>query len=336
MTTPPFDEIIAAVMEHQSFLVAAHVGPDGDAIGSGLALQLALTAIGKQAWMVSSDGVPASCRFLPGWQSVVGAPPRQPQCALIIDCNGAPNRVAVAYHFVENARYKVLIDHHRTSEPVFDVNWIDPSLPATALMVYQLLQRLPISLTADMAQCLLCGLSTDTGNFRFPNTTPDCLRAAGELVECGADPAQVAFKLFDERSFEATKLLGTALLKMQSECSGALTWTALTQDDFKAAGTGDESSENAVNMLRNVRHARMAIILRESCDETGPVARISVRADPELRADLFCQQFGGGGHAAASGCRVRYQPFAESVRVVIEAARAWLQDDHPPIEDAVN
>ncbi|MDQ3813080.1 MAG: bifunctional oligoribonuclease/PAP phosphatase NrnA, partial [Armatimonadota bacterium] len=333
---PPFAEIITAIEEHSSFLIAGHVGPDGDAIGTGLALQLALTAFGKQAWMVSTDGVPPTCRFLPGWQSVTGSPPRQPQCALIIDCNGMPNRVAAPYHFIENARYKVLIDHHRTSQPIFDVNWIDPALPATALMAYQLLQRLSITFTADIAQCLLCGLSTDTGNFRFPNTTPEALYAAGDLVKHGADPAVIAFKLFDERSFEATKLLGIALQKMRAECGGALTWTALTADDFQAAGTGDESSENVVNMLRNVRHARMAIILRESCDETGPVARVSVRADTELRADLFCQQFGGGGHAAASGCRVRHQPFADSVRLIIGAACAWLNEDHPPVEDAAN
>ena len=341
MTTPPIDDILAAINRHQTFLIAGHVGPDGDAIGSGLALRLALSAMRKEAWMVSTDGVPSSCQFLPCWQSVLSVPPSHLdkstlQCAIIIDCDGMPNRVAAPHRLIEKATQTVLIDHHRTAQPRFDVNWIDPSQPATALMMYQILKRLPTPITADIAQCLLCGISTDTGNFRFPNTTPDCLRAAGELVELGADPAVIAFKLFDERSFEATRLLGVALQKMTMEHKGELIWTALTDADFEAVAAGDESSENAVNFLRNVRGARMAIILRESQDETGPVARLSVRCDPELRADLFCKQFGGGGHAAAAGCRVRNQPFAESVQRVIAAANAWLDEVHPAVENAVN
>ncbi|HVF11444.1 MAG TPA: DHH family phosphoesterase [Abditibacteriaceae bacterium] len=341
MTISPIDDILAAINQHQTFLIAGHVGPDGDAIGSGLALRLALSALKKEAWMVSTDGVPVSCQFLPCWQSVMSAPPAHLdkatlQCAIIIDCDGTPNRVAAPHRLIEKASHTVLIDHHQTSQPRFDVNWIDASQSATAMMVYQVLQRLPIAITADIAQCLLCGISTDTGNFRFANTTPACLRAAGELVELGADPAEVAFKLFDERSFAATRLLGMALQKMTAEHDGELVWTALTDADFETVEASDESSENVVNFLRNVRGARMAIILRESQDETGPVARLSVRCDPELRADLFCKQFGGGGHAAAAGCRVRHQPFTESVQRVIAAANAWLDETHPPVENALN
>ena len=323
---------IAAVFhEYQTFLVAAHVGPDGDAIGSGLALKAALEALGKEATLVSTDGVPVSCRFLPNWQSVVTSPSRQAECAVLIDCDGTQQRVAAPYHYIQNARCRVLIDHHRSTKPIFDVNWIDPHKSATALMLFHLLRYLKTPLTSDIAQCLLCGLSTDTGNFRFPNTTPDSLRAASELVEAGADPAEISFKLFDERSFESTRLLGLALTKMQCECDGELVWTALTTADFQQANTGDEGSENVVNYLRNVRGARMAIILRERIDETGMVARISVRSDPELRSDLFCKQFGGGGHAAAAGCRLRYQPFAESVQTILKAAAAWLREEHPPL-----
>lgn len=327
------DQIVPVLERHQSFLIAAHVGPDGDAIGSGLALRQALTAWGKDAWMVSTDGVPPSCRFLPCWNSVVAAPPRQPECALIIDCDGSPARVAAPYQFVEAAQSRVLIDHHRSSRPVFDVNWIDPRQSATALMIYRLLRRLPVTITADIAQCLLSGISTDTGNFRFPNTTPECLEAAGELIRLGADISRISFKLFDERSFESTRLLGIALEKMVAECDGTLMWTALTTADFQCANTGDEGSENIVNYLRNVRGARMALILRERTDETGGVTRISVRCEPELRADLFCKQFGGGGHAAAAGCRVRYQPFADSVQALRQAACAWLQEEHPPLRE---
>ncbi|HEX8235120.1 MAG TPA: bifunctional oligoribonuclease/PAP phosphatase NrnA [Abditibacteriaceae bacterium] len=335
-SAPPFDEILAAIEKYHTFLIVAHVGPDGDAIGSGLALQHALRAMGKDAWMISNDAVPPSCRFLPDWDKISGNPPTQPPCVFILDCDGTPPRVAAPYHLIENTRHKVLIDHHRTSQPIFDVNWIDPSQSATALMLYQLIKKLPVELNADIAQCLLCGLSTDTGNFRFPNTTPACLHAAADLVELGADPAEVAFKLFDERSFGATKLLGIALQKMECEADGQLTWAALTAQDFDTAQAGDEGSENVVNFLRSVRGARMAIILRERFDETGTVTRVSVRCDPEMRADLFCQKFGGGGHAAAAGFRVRHKSFIDSVAYVVQSAAAWLREDHPPVENAVN
>lgn len=323
---PPFEAIAQVVAAHESFLIAAHVGPDGDAIGSGLALQTALRGMGKQAWLVSTDGVPVSCRFLPDWEAIPASPPLQPQCAFVIDCDGTRDRVAAPFSFIQNAQTRVLIDHHRTAQPIFEVNWIDPEQPATAMMIFDLLKYFETPLTPEIAQCLLCGLSTDTGNFRFPNTSPASLHAAAELVAAGADIALVAFKLFDERSPESTRLLALSLNKMQSECDGQLMWLALTADDFAQTRVGDEGTENVVNFLRNVRGARMAIVLRERSDETGPVARISVRAEAVLRADLFCAQFGGGGHAAAAGCRIRHKPFEESVRTIVDAARTWLDE----------
>lgn len=321
---PPFAAIADAVSQHESFLIAAHVGPDGDAIGSGLALKMALESLGKKAEFVSTDGVPFGCRFVSGWEAVKTQPSRIAECVFIVDCSGEANRVAAPFEFIEKAGFKVLIDHHRTSQPIFNVNWIDPDQPATALMIFDLLKHLQIEITPEIAANLLCGLSTDTGHFRFPNTTPQTLQAASELVHLGANVAETAFRLFEERTLEATKLLGYSLTKMQIELGGALTWVALSSADFEACNVGDEGSENVVNFLRNVRGARFSVILRERRDETGPVARISVRAEPELRADLFCKQFGGGGHAAAAGCRMRYVPFNEAIEKTLSAARSWL------------
>ncbi len=326
---PPFSEIIAAINAHETFMIVGHVGPDGDAIGSGLALRLALESMGKRAVTMSTDGVPTTCRFLPQQETVVRELPAgfKPQCVFVIDCDGTSERVAAPHRIIETATFRVLIDHHRGTRPIFEVNWIDISQPATALMIYQLLTQLPIEISPDMAQCLMCGLSTDTGHFRFTNTTPDTFRAAAHLVECGADPALVAFKLFDERSEEGTRLLGIALSKMQSACDGKLMWTALSTKDFESAGDGDEATENVVNFLRNVRGARMAIIMRERGDETGVVTRISVRSEADLRSDLFCAKFGGGGHAAAAGCRIRHDAFETSVRTVVETASEWINEE---------
>ncbi len=334
MSVPPFDAIGAAIERHQSFYITTHVGPDGDAVGPALALKAALEARGKSATYVSRDGVPQSSRFVPRSGEVLLAPPAGARydCAFVLDCDGTPNRVASPYEPIQNARERVLIDHHRTSQPIFEINWIDPSQAATAMMIYALLRHLEMPITSDMAQGLLTGLSCDTGHFRFDNTSPAVLEAASYLVARGADPSLVAFRLFDERSFVSTQLLGIALSKMQSASEGQLVWTALSMQDFLSVGTGDESVENVVNFLRNIKGARLAMIFRERRDETGLAARVSVRSAPELRADLFAGEFGGGGHAVAAGFRVR-GPFDNTVKEVLLRAQEWLEEPHPPIAD---
>ena len=329
---PPFDLIRAAIARHQTFYITTHVGPDGDAIGSALALQMALQNAGKRAVYVSRDGVPHSSRFLAGHERVeLDVPIGQKfDCAFVLDCDGTAPRIASRIEPIELVRERILIDHHRTSRPTFDINWLDPNKPATAQMIYELLIALEMKITPAMATALLTGLSCATGHFRFPNTTPDSLRAAAHLVELGADIALVAFKQFDERSFSSNKLLGVAMQKSQSDHDGELIYTAIAVRDFQNIGTGDESSENIVNFLRNVRGARMAICMRERRDESGPHARISVRSEEGLRADLFCNEFGGGGHAAAAGCRQSGE-FETVVERVIKRANQWIDEPHPPV-----
>lgn len=337
MLKPPPAEFVESIREivnrGEKFYITTHVGPDGDAIGTALAWKLALEAQGKTVVYVSRDGVPASSKFVPHADEVLTSPPDgfKPDVVFILDCDGTPARVASPYEIIEQCPLRVLIDHHRTSEPVFEQNWIDASEPATATMIYRLVNALGWEISAEMAAGMMCGLSTDTGHFRFANTSPGALEMAAHLVEAGADLSLTAFKLFDERSFTATQLLGLALCNMKQECRGELTYTALSVKDFASIGTGDESSENVVNYLRNIRGCRMAIIFRERRDEEGMVVRISVRADPELRADLFCSEFGGGGHAAAAGCRQRGE-FKAVVQNVVNRAKAWLEEEHPPVK----
>ncbi len=333
---PPFDQIRAVIERNHSFYITTHVGPDADAVGPALALKTALENLGKVAVYVSRDGVPRSSQFLKRSDEVLLAPPPGARfdCAFVLDCDGTANRVASAYEPISMARERVIIDHHRTSKPIFETNWIDPSEAATAMMIYALLRELDLPIDTDMAQGLLAGLSCDTGHFRFDNTSPDVLTAASFLVERGADAAEVAFRLFDERSFVSTQLLGIALSKAQSANGGQLVWTALSMNDFLSVGTGDESVENVVNFLRNSQGARLAMIFRERRDENGLAARISVRSVPELRADLFAAEWGGGGHAVAAGFRVKGD-FDRSVEEVLVRAQEWLEEEHPPVMPSV-
>lgn len=336
MSQPPFEALAAAFERNQTFYIATHVGPDGDAIGSALALKAALEARGKTVYYVSRDGAPQSTRFLAATDEVLEDVPDNfvPDCAIVLDCDGTPARVAARYEPIQNARERILIDHHRSAQPIFDINWLDPDKAATAQMVYELLMALEMPISADMAQGLMTGLSCDTGHFRFTNTSPEVLSAASYLVERGADPARVAFALFDERSFSSTQLLGIALTKMQTAKEGQIVYTALAQRDFLSIGTGDESSENVVNYLRNIKGARFSLIFRERRDDSGLHARISVRSEAALRADLFCNEFGGGGHAVAAGCR-QTGNFDVIVDKVVRRAIAWLDEEHPPLTNVI-
>ena len=326
---PPFDAITRITDQFQRFLIVSHVSPDGDALGSALGLSQALQQQGKEAIVVSREAMPLPCRFLNNWQDIQETPPHWEDYALfILDCDGTPKRISAPYSVVENASKIILIDHHRTSEPAFDVNWIDSSKPATAQMIFELLVHVKAPLNKDICECLGCGLSTDTGHFRYPNVTPATLRAMATLIEHGADNARIAFKLFEERSLDATRLAGLALSKMHSENSGNLMWTALSRDDMMDLGIGESGSEGVVNMLRNIRGARMAIVMRERQEEDGNlITSVSVRANEALRADLFCARFGGGGHAAAAGCRLDETSFEDSVRLVVESAKDWVAGD---------
>lgn len=327
---PPVAAIRAAIERSQTFYITTHVGPDADAIGPALALKTALENRGKSVVYVSRDGVPQSSQFLARANEVSSSSPEGARydCAFVLDCDGTPGRVASSYEPISGARERVMIDHHRTSKPIFETNWIDPSQAATAMMIYALLREFDWPIDADMAQGLLAGLSCDTGHFRFDNTSPAVLAAASHLVECGADASEVAFRLFDERSFVSTQLLGIALSKMQSANSGQLVWTALSMQDFLSVGTGDESVENVVNFLRNCKGARLAMIFRERHDENGGLAaRVSVRSVPELRADLFAAEWGGGGHAVAAGFRIKGH-FERSVEEVLVRAQEWLEEEH--------
>lgn len=323
---PPFDVIARTIEQYQQFLMVSHVSPDGDALGSALGLARALQKLGKEAIVVSREAMPLPCRFLRNWQDTQENPPPWEHYALfILDCDGTAKRISASYSIVENASRILLIDHHRTAQPSFDVNWIDSTKPATALMVFELLQHLQVPLDKDICECLGCGLSTDTGHFRYSNVTPDSLRAMATLIENGADNARIAFKLFEERSLDATRLAGLALSRMHSENGGLLMWTAFSRDDFQELGIGETGSEGLVNMLRNIRGTRMAIVMRERQEDDGNlVTSVSVRSEESLRADLFCAQFGGGGHAAASGCRLDEQSFEDSVHQVVEAAKSWV------------
>ena len=302
MMQPP-DELLACLRSHERFLVTAHRSPEGDAIGATLGLALGLRAVGKVCEAINVDGVPRMCHFLPAIDQVLAAPARDDhQVAIVVDVDTArPERVAAPAEAIARCPVTVVVDHHASSRPSAALNWIEPTMCAAGEMVYHLLTHFPGSLTGEVAECLYAAVATDTGAFRYRNTSAEALRVAAELVRLGADPSLAARHLFEERPLCARRLLGVALHKLEYEEPLGLTWSTLTRADFADSGATEEDAEGIVNFVHGVEGALIGALFRES---EGDEIRVSLRATPPVDVAALAQRFGGGGHALAAGCRV--------------------------------
>jgi phosphoesterase RecJ-like protein len=289
----------------KSILVASHQHPDGDAIGAVLALKAGLEALGKQVTAVSSDRVPNNLRFLPDWESIQviaeDAPPPQQvaDLAIMVDVSVVA-RLGRAAPFLEAAKTLAVVDHHQPSDdPPGDIRVIDPKASATCLILYLILPELGIDNTPAIAQCLLTGIATDTGSFRFGNTDPISLDAASHLVALGANLTQINEEVWEKKPLSAINLLRAALNHMELHSSGQIATSYLANDDYAAAGATDEDSEGIVNEIGRVRTVMISAMFREP--KPGKI-RVSVRSRGAYDVSAVCRLFGGGGHVNAAGC----------------------------------
>ena len=317
----PLADAAAAIRESQSIVLACHVNPDGDALGSMLGLALALIPLGKKIVCLSEDGVPDILRFLPGTELVSQSTETAAfDLALVVDSGDLPRVGETVKPLIGRARRVVDIDHHVTAGAFGDIRVLNAHAASTAEIVYALLETLAVPITADIATCLFTGIITDTGSFRFQNVTPNTLRVAAQLLEAGAPPAHISENVFENRTFAATCLLGHALSSLTQTPDGQVIWAHITAQDFQELGATDQDTEGVVNYVRGVRGAEVGILFREM--ETGKI-RVSLRARESVNVAEIAAQFGGGGHRMASGCTVEL-PLAEAERVVINAVRTAL------------
>lgn len=318
----PLSETAAAIGESRSIVLACHINPDGDALGSLLGLALALIPMAKEIVCLSQDGVPDILRFLPGTEMIVQTTDTSAfDLALVVD-SGELARVGESVKpLVARARRVVDIDHHVMAGAFGDIRVLDAQAASTAEIVYALLQTLGAPITPDIATCLFTGIITDTGSFRFQNVTPNTLRVAANLLEAGAPPAHISENVFENRTFAATRLLGLALTALSQTPDGQIIWTHITAQDFRSLGVTDQDTEGVVNYVRGVRGAEVGILFREM--ETGKI-RVSLRSRESVNVAQIAAQFGGGGHRMASGCTLN-APLAEAEQAVVRAVQAALE-----------
>ncbi|GIV17242.1 MAG: phosphoesterase RecJ-like protein [Armatimonadota bacterium] len=314
-------QVAQVLREAKSVVLACHLNPDGDTLGCALALQAALEGMGKRVVTLSSDGVPEIYRFLPGSEKVLTSTEQRGFDVAVVCDTGMPERIGKAKDAVFSARIVVDIDHHITEGAFGDIRIQQPKAAATAEIVYRLLKVMDAPVTPAIATCLLTGIITDTGLYRYMNVSPATLRLSATLMEAGASPAQIAEEVFERRSLPSIKLLGRALEHIRQEEGGRLVWSYLSHEDFTELGATDEDTEGIITQLRAVRDSVVLALLREV--KPGRV-RVSVRSRDE-RIDMakLAEKFGGGGHRMAAGFWVEGN-IAEAKEKVIGALREWM------------
>lgn len=321
MTGEEARKIVEIVLNASELVLLCHVDPDGDAIGSLLGLGLALKAAGRQVSMVSPDGVPASYAFLPGAEEVERTVEklRDTTVVIVLDC-GDLERLGALREKVAGHPLLLNIDHHPTNRGFGRYNLVDPQAAATAELVLLLLDHLQLPLSLPVATCLYTGLHTDTGGFRYENTSPRVHRAAERLLEVGVKPWEIADFVYDTKPLAQVLLIKEALSRLKLGCAGRLAWISLPRAVLQACGTDDTSG--LINYPRMIAGVEVALLFKET--EEGTV-RVGLRSR-HVDVSRLAFRFGGGGHARAAGCTLA-GPLERAEEVMLEAAERALEEE---------
>ena len=307
------DVVLQEIRARQRFVVTSHARPDGDGIGSALALGQILRVMGKDAEVVIHDGVPRIYQHLPFADCAIQATSVPANDAVILlECGSTGHALLEG---LEDC-FLINIDHHVSGRNFAHINWIDPSVMATAELVFRLARRACVPVDRDIATCLYTALMTDTGSFMFEGTNEHTFTVGRDLVLAGADPAHCARPIYFGHSTAKLRLLGAALSNLHRE--GPLAWIWVTQEQMQRFGAREEDCEGLVNYALSIGDVQVAIFFREV---PGGGYRVSLRSKGEVNVCAVAEHFGGGGHKCASGCAIE-GPLAVAVARIVERLHA--------------
>src|SRR5919197_582450 len=293
-----------AIRSHDRFLIVTHENPDGDALGSILAMKLALDQLGNDSvmYLYGDAPLPAEYSFMPLGELRRRLPEDcRERVLLAVDCANE-SRIGPDPEPLQGAPLVVDIDHHHDNSRFGAVNLIVPNASSTGEVLRDVFAELGVEITPEIAEALYIALVTDTGRFQYSNTTAKALRLAAELVEAGADVHRIFRGVYETVQFAKLKLLARALERAQIYDGGRLVVSYLLRSDFSDIGAAEAYSEGIIDYLRAVEGADMAALIREPPRSDGPTRRISLRSsNDELDVSAIARKWGGGGHRQAAG-----------------------------------
>jgi phosphoesterase RecJ-like protein len=304
IATTAIEQTAAEIRERRRFLLTAHEGPDGDALGSLLGMHHLLTQLGKDSVMflaAKEFPLPIEYRFLP-LEEVFHEPPADmaDRTIVFLDC-GNIDRMPVDF-LAAGENFVLNVDHHHDNTMFGDVNLVDVEASCTAEIVYQLAGVLGAQLTPEMASALYVGMVTDTGKFMYENTKARTHRIAAELIEAGVGVDETYRRLYEHVPIEKVRLVSRALDAIERHCDGRLVVAYITLADYEASGAGEEMTEGIIDYLRSLEGGKVAALVRDLGDRGRSARKVSLRSSAgDVDVSAIAREHGGGGHKRAAG-----------------------------------
>lgn len=314
-------EIIKLINEKSSFLITSHQSPDGDAIGSQLALAKLLRGLGKNVEIINVDSPPKIYSFLPGVQDIIvsNVVNRNYEVTFIVDC-GDILRTNLFEGRREQLGIIVNIDHHLSNSCFGDINWVNKEVSSTAELVLEIAKGLKSEIDLDIAENLYTAIFTDTGSFQYSNTTPKTFRIASDLLKVGVNPHKISEKVYGVNPFSKLKLLGLTLVDMEKSDDGLVSWMTIPKEYFDKTKATIEDTEGFINYPRSIDGVELAILFKE----TSPnYCKVSFRSGGKVNVSNLAAKFGGGGHHNAAGSVVSGKLNEVKERVLAEAMQIF-------------
>lgn len=314
--------IIDFLARTETMNLISHMQPDGDSVGSLLAMGEAMRRLGKKVALYSPSPIPSRYQFMDGVQAVVTEPPMiDEKCPVVVLDSSDPDRLGSFRDSVMNGRSIVNIDHHVTNHRFGELNFVDTEAAATGEIVYQILGDLRVEIDQPLAQALYVAIATDTGSFKYENTTPTTHRVVAALMERGLNPSTLGRILFDEHPYPFYRLLKEALAGLEFYGGGRIALTTLGRDLRERCGARPDNLEGIVEFTRNIEGVELGMLVYV---DKHPEIKVGFRSQ-RLDVSALAGKFNGGGHARAAGCRLQ-GPLEEIKERLIREAEQMIRD----------
>ncbi|MBU0686584.1 MAG: bifunctional oligoribonuclease/PAP phosphatase NrnA [Candidatus Margulisbacteria bacterium] len=299
--------------KENSFLIVCHIDPDGDTIGSALGLKFVLNKLGKNVTVYSRDHIPKIYQFLPGISSIKQDLPQSKTFDVIISVDaGDVKRIGNAPSILPRGKTLVNIDHHPDNTYYGDLNLVE-GVSCVAELIYKLAKELKVKLDAKAAICLYVAMMTDTGNFKYENTTAKTFGIAKDLVEAGADPSEAAIHVYEEKPFTAVAIHAFAASHAKLAHGGKVIWSTIKRSTMKKMHATDEDLNGIVDKLRAVEGVEVAILIREHGKNQ---VKANFRSKRRVNVQKIANKLGGGGHVRSSGAVIKGKIDAVEKKVI--------------------
>ena len=308
--------------ENKKIALVGHIMPDGDTTGSCLALGYALESMGKDVYLFCQDAIPYNLCFLDGSEKFhrellpknVGF-----DVVIALDCSD-PERMGEFQCLLELGGRTINIDHHISNTNFAHINWVSTEAAATCELVYELIAYMNIPMDINIANSLYTGLSTDTGNFSFSNTTSKTHNIAAELIDLGVSPDEISNSVYKDNSLERVKLIAKVIDTIELHENGQISTIEMTNDMLLEVGADQKESSGMVDYAKDIRGVELALLFKEQEDDQ---IKVSMRSKRNVDCSALAQIFGGGGHARAAGCTVDTTLYNAKIIVLEEARRLF-------------